>query len=357
MATKISILLCFLLVCTSCNNSTNTEVKNNTENPVSVSTDGEEFEEEEESEEGKGHRWAPLEFKQKHPDEWVVVEQSINIQQQDLDYSKIDTLVKAYISKKNIELPSDKSLKIKKIEEICQKRFDISDYDNTNWGMHIASGTKRLFESYINWLYQQEAEKILSKNKFVDIKKDFELYQNLNNAMFAICDSVEGCMEGSGGWSGAEQIDNLLIDYKKLMLQAIVDKKYYGASIEMNTEFIEVNDVLALFDKECSAYIANFKPFGETPSGALPLANRFRKAYHSWYTYRKSESSKLEDEVFKKVYNSITLRHARFYLIHLKNRFRDIGMLSEDNILLKYDCTNKELIEFNFENKSKEWFK
>lgn len=84
--------------------------------------------------------WTPEEFKNEHHDEWVVVKQSINIQQREgkIGFNKIDSLVKEYIQTKKIKLPKDKYLQIKKIEDICVTKFDISGYDDSNMGMHIA---------------------------------------------------------------------------------------------------------------------------------------------------------------------------------------------------------------------------
>lgn len=51
--------------------------------------------------------WTPEEFKNEHHDEWVVVKQSINIQQREgkIGFNKIDSLVKEYIQTKKSNSP------------------------------------------------------------------------------------------------------------------------------------------------------------------------------------------------------------------------------------------------------------
>ena len=297
--------------------------------------------------------WTPEEFKKEHHDEWAAVKPSINILQRkgDTDFAKIDLLVKDYIAKKKISLPSEAGKQIKYIDQICRTKFDIGGYDDSNMGKHIADATRRLFAMYINWLYEKEATKVLSHNRLVDIERELELYENLNNAMFDVCDSVAFCMGGSGGWVGAAQVHDLSVDFQKCMYQAII-----GTTLEQKKEL----DVpLDLFDKECKALNDNYEPFeDEQPKDISQIANRFKRAFHIWYAYRKSIVSGLKDKKFKKAYESITYSFARIHFLHLKNRFSDIGLMSNDMVehCLEVDCTNKELLDFNYEAKWKELF-
>ena len=293
--------------------------------------------------------WTPKEFKTEHPDEWTVVNRAINIQQRgrDIDFGEIDTLVKDYLVKKQISLPADVDKQIRYIEEVCSTKFDISNYDDSNRGMHIADGTNRLFCMYINWLYEQEAIRALGSAKTVDIEREKMLYKNLNDAMYDVCDSVTLCMEGSGGWCGTSQIHYLSIDYAKSMWQAVI-----GAKFDQKKEL----DVpLELFDAECKALNEYYAPYREDQQEDVShIVNRFKSAFHSWYAYRKSVASGLKDDKFKQAYESITYGNARIYFIHLKNRFNDIGgMISNEMVehCLDYDCSDNELLEFNYEAK------
>lgn len=290
--------------------------------------------------------WTPEGFKTEHPDEWAVVNPSINIQQREgeIDFGEIDVLVKNYLGKKKISLPSDVDKRIQRIAEICRTKFDIDGYDESNMGMQIADGTRRLFESYINWLYEKEATKVLSHNRLVDIKRELELYKSLNDAMYDVCDSVAFCMEGSGGWVGSAQIHDLSIDYHKRMYQAII-----GATLGQKKGF---NVPLDLFDKECQALNDNYEPYDDDqPKDVSQIVNRFKNAFHSWYAYRKSAATGMKDKRFKRAYESITYSFARIYFIHLKNRFSDIGMMSNDmvELCLKEDCSDLELLDYNYE--------
>lgn len=265
--------------------------------------------------------WAPEGFKTEHPDEWTVVNTAINIQQRDgeTDFAEIDKLVKEYLTKAEIALPSDAAMRIQCIDEVCRGRFDISNYDNSNAGMLIADGSRRLFDKYINWLYEKEARVVLGQNKFVDVEREMELFKGLNDALYDVCDSVAFRMDGSGGWCGASQIEDLSIDYNRCMWQAIM-----GISSEHSTG----SDIsLDLFDKECESLNESYEPYDDNqPKDVSEIINRFKSAFHSWYMYRKSVAENLEDENFKTNYESITDNFARIHFIHLKNEFSDIGL-------------------------------
>ena len=298
--------------------------------------------------------WAPEEFKAEHPDEWAVVNSAINIQQMDgnADFGKIDILVKDYLKKKKISLPTDIVKQIEFIEEVCRTKFDISSYDLSNMGMHVADGTRRLFDSYIDWLYESEAKKVLVRDKFVNIDRELKMYENLNDAIFAVCDSVTFSIAGSGGWIAGAQIHDISIDFHRCLCQAVI-----GATFEKKCEL----DVpLDLFDKECEALNDSYDPYDDDqPKDVSHIVNRFKNAFHSWYAYRKSVAASLKDAKFKKAYESITYGFARLHFLHLKNRYSDIGMMdgSMEDLCLKEDCSNKELLDFNYESKYKELFR
>ena len=293
--------------------------------------------------------WAPDEFRSKHYDEWVVVSQAIDIQQNgngNIDFSKIDKLVRQYIKKKKIRLPLEKCRRIKRIDEICQSKFDISGYDESNLGMHIADGTGRLFTMYVNWLYQREARRVLRKNRMINIDRELKLYTKLNDAFMEVCDSIAYCTAGSGAWVTWSQVQYFSENFNRNMYQAIL-----GAKVETG---MELDVPLAQFDRECKAMIYNYQPYeAEQPRDATRIMEKYRKAFHNWYTYRKSVASRLRNGKFKKAYQSITYSNARLHFLHLKNRFNDMGMMSSymSELCLPENCSNKELLEFNFENK------
>lgn len=295
--------------------------------------------------------WIPEEFKAEHPDEWAVVKPAINIQQRagETDFGKIDVLVRNYLDKKKISLPADADKRIRRIAEICRANFNIEGYDQSNVGLLVANDTWQLFEAYVNWLYEKEATKVLSRDRFVDIEREMELYKSLNDAMYDVCDTVTFAMGGSGGWVGSAQVRDLLLGFRRSMFQAII-----GSTLEPARELDVPVD---MFDKECKALIDIYEPFkDDQPEDVSPIVNRFRNAFHAWYAYRKSTAAGLKDKEFRKAYESITYSFARTYFFHLKNRFSDIGLMSNTmvELCLEEDCSNQELLEFNYEVKYKE---
>ena len=296
--------------------------------------------------------WAPEEFKREHPDEWAVVNRALQLQQRegDFDFAELDKLVREYIAKKRITLPDEKFKQIERIGELCKKKFDIWDYDESNLGMRTADSNRRLFDEYVGWLYEQEAAKVLEQTRLVDMDKELELYNGLNKAYYNVCDSVTGCMDDSDGWWGRSQVYDLVISFRTCMYQAIA-----GAKVQTGKEL----DVpLKMFDDECKAVIDNYEPFfEEMPTDVSPCVNRFKEAFHAWYAYRKQVAQELKDARFRKAYKSITYSQAREYFISLKNRFSDVGLMSGDvvDMCLHDESTNKEILEFNFEKKEKEY--
>lgn len=58
--------------------------------------------------------WTPQGFKNEYPDEWVVVNSAIDIQQREgsVDFAEIDKLVSDYLEKEDISLPIGNFLRI-----------------------------------------------------------------------------------------------------------------------------------------------------------------------------------------------------------------------------------------------------
>lgn len=57
-------------------------------------------------------------------------------------------------------------------------------------GMHIADGTARLFEEYVNWLLVQEAMKV--KKTGIDIQEEEKMFKYVIDALSDYCDTIGG---------------------------------------------------------------------------------------------------------------------------------------------------------------------
>ncbi len=288
---------------------------------------------------------SPKEFKTEQPDEWVVVNNAIDIQKNDdtINFRKIDKLVREYISKQNINLPADSVSQIVTIENICKSKFDTFGYDMSEMGMHVADGINRLFAMYINWLYHNEADKVLRKTKIVDLEKELTLYGNLYDAAYNVCDFVALCMSGSGRWCAISHLHFLTLNFNKQMCLAIIHSQ-----TEITKELVVSLD---MFDEECQKLIEFYD--AEKMSH---IVNHFKNVFHTRYAHRQSVASKLTDPKFKRAYESITYGNARTLLIYIKNRFVSMRMMSnsEYETCIDDDCSNQELLEFSYEKRWKE---
>lgn len=290
--------------------------------------------------------WTPEEFKKEHYDEWVVVKQAIDIQQQrgDIDFSKIDSLVKEYIHTKKIAMPANRYLRIKKIEQLCTDSFDISGYDESNMGEHIADGTARLFLTYVNWLFASEARKANRTN--INLRKEESMADSVLSAFNDCCDSVGGRFQGSGGWTGWSLIHWMGLDFEKSMYTAILKPQKHKSKPILLTPMH--------FKDECKALMMSYKGNWEgAPSHkeAQDLLNRYCTAMQEWLQYRSRVERRISNPVLKADYSYITRSFARKQYIHLKNRFHDIGLASQtiEEACLKEDCSDKEMLRYSFE--------
>ena len=296
----------------------------------------------------------PESFREEHYEEWKVVylvDSIFELSGEEVDYAKVDSIVTGYIESEGIGMPSDRCARIRKIDELCKENFDISEYDYSNFGMMVAERTSWQFESYEVWLYGQEARKVLRKTKLVDIEKEMRLYGELNYALFDVCDSVAHAIEGSGSWIAVTGI---------LCMPGIFERSMYRAILGLNPETGNELDVpLDLFDRECRMLVENYKPgYGKEPIDADRVVEKYRKAFHTWYAYRKSVASRLTDAKFKRAYESITYSEARAQLIDLKNRYNNYGVTSDVmlEMCLDKDCSDQELLNFNYEKRCEEAF-
>lgn len=292
--------------------------------------------------------WTPEEFKNEHHDEWVVVKQSIDIQQREdkIDFNQIDRLVKEYIRTQKINLPTDKYLQIKKIEDICVTKFDISGYDDSNMGMHIADGTSRLFEEYVNWLLAQEAKKI--KNTAIDFQEEEKMLEIVMDAFTSCCDTIGGAFQGSGGWTGHAQVYRIEKDFKKSMYIAILKPQTHKTQPLLLTP--------KHFKEECEARIMNYKQdeWEDSPSSKTVkiLIDGYCLAIKQWLEYRNKVEKQISNPVLKADYAYITRSFARKHYIHLKNVFGDIGMCSAsmyDECYLHLDCSDNDMLNYSYE--------
>lgn len=335
---QYTFLVC-LSLCFGCGNKTGTKADScnsiQTENDTLVVNDR------------NDHDWAPEEFKKEHYDEWLVVKPAINIQQQkgEINFSQIHKLVEGYINKKKISLPKDKYQRILKIEEICRSRFDISGYDDSNMGMHIADGTAELFEEYVNWLLLQEANK--AKRIGINLTKEEEVLQPLMDAFYMCCDSIGYAFGGSGGWMGSTEVYRIQISFRRSMYEAIICPK---TSKELPYLLTPKH-----FEEECKLRIANYKKDWDEatePEMVKTYLDNYALAIKNWLLFRSMVEAKLTDNNLKNRYSYITRKFAREQYIHLKNEFGDIGICSAsmyDECYLHLDCTDEAMLSYNYE--------
>lgn len=292
--------------------------------------------------------WTPEGFKTEHYDEWVVVHQAIDVQQEGggkTDFSKIDSLVNEYIRKKNIEIPSDRYSRIMAIEKICVTKFDISGYDYSNFGMNIADGTAILFEEYVSWLLASEAKKL--NDNVIDFQEEDRLTNELMDAFTMCCDSIGSSFEGSGGWEGYSYVYRMENNFKR---------SNYNAVFRPRTHKTQPFLLSAKhFKDECETRIANYKPVLETstsPEAVKRLYANYYNAIKQWLIYRDSVEKEIADPKLKAEYSYLTRSFAREHYIHLKNCFWDIRRCEFsfcENVILKMDCSDREMLDFSFE--------
>ena len=295
--------------------------------------------------------WTPEEFKNEHHDEWVVVKQAIDVQQreEEIDFNEIDSLVQEYVNIKKIKLPTDKYLQIKKIEDICVAKFDISGYDDSNMGMHIADGTARLFEEYVNWLLAQEAKKV--NNTGIDFQEEENMLDGVMGAFASCCDTIAYAFQGSGGWMGRAEVYRIEKNFKKSMYIAVLKPQTHKVQPLLLTP--------AHFKKECEARIINFKQDdwddleeAPSPKTVKRLIDGYYHAVKQWLEFREKVERKISNPLLKADYAYITRSFAREQYIHLKNVFGDIGICSAsmyDECYLHLGCTDKEMLNYSYE--------
>ena len=290
--------------------------------------------------------FTPTGLKKAHKDEWVVIDHVTEEQQRQGGpiFSNIDKYVREYIEKKSIKLSDDKLSQIQEIDAICDSAFDISDYDNSNMGMHIADGTSRMFDLYINWLYQKAADEV--KGTGIDMAKEQELVKLVLDAFYDCCDSVAHRFEGSGAWTGVSLIHGMEIEFNKSMCNAILNPQLpTNMPYQLNAEH---------FKKECDVRMANYKSYSESPiseKDARSVFDKYIRAMKTWFDYRSYTENRISDSVLKLQYSHITRTFARTLYIHLKNNFEDIGMYNDFmySCFLHDDCSDDEMLEFSFE--------
>lgn len=289
--------------------------------------------------------WTPQGFKEEHFDEWQVVCPSIGIQQGDsMDFGKIDKLVRDYICKKTIALPKDPYLQIIRIEQICKDSFDISEYDYSNMGAHIADGTARLFEMYINWLMENAAQK---RTKEIDYKKEHEMLNIVMDAFYPCCDSIGWAFEGSGGWHGHAEVHRIELKFMRNMYEMVLAKpKFTKMPFLLTPEH---------FRKECDARTINYKQLDEeftSPQRVKEMLDDYYIATKKWLEYRSEVEKHLKNSELKLVYSYNTRIFAKELYVHLKNKFYDIGMVSEsmyEQCYLHLDCSDEEMLNYSYE--------
>lgn len=291
--------------------------------------------------------WTPEEFKKEHYDEWFVVEQSINLQNEegDIDFKEIDKLVGQYIKKKNIVLPENKYRRIKKIEQICRTRFDISEYYEKNTAIYIVQNTNDLFSNYIVWILANEAKTIIDNG--INIIEEDNIIKPVIAAFSNCCDSIGYAFEGSGGWNGELHVNIIEQDFKKSMYEAVLNPQgHKKLSFLLTPKHFRI---------ECDKRIKHYTPSdysATSPDDAKRLLNNYYYAMKKWLDYRKKTEKHIPNRRIRNEYSYITRSFARTQYIHLKNVFGDIGMCSTgmyEECYLHHDCSDKEMLNYSFE--------
>lgn len=289
--------------------------------------------------------WSPEGFRQDHPDEWVVVKQVIDLQQKgEFDYGKVDSFVREYIISKKIDLPKDKYLQIKEIEKICKSEFDIDGYDNSNMGMHIADGTSRLFDGYIDWLFACEASKV--EGTGINLEEESALLKSVITAFYNCCDSISLAFEGSGGWHGWAYVHGMEMSFNRSMSEAILNPQSHKSMPYLLTP--------KHFEDECDVRFNNYHQEPEiptTPQTVRAYLDEYCRAIKSWLEYRGKVETGIPNPTLKADYSYLTRSFAREQYIHLKNDFGDIGMMSPMMVecCLPFDCSDEEMLNYSFE--------
>ncbi|WP_407404914.1 hypothetical protein [Sodaliphilus sp.] len=293
--------------------------------------------------------WLPEQFKKEHPQEWDVVNMCMQEQQKegDVDFSVIDKHVSKYLTDTGIKLSKDRVKAIEQVEKVCNEKFDFSKYQSDdNMSMLVSSGTKSLFADYVTWLYEQEARRMFAKNKSINIDKELKMYRALSKALYDMCDQVVLCTEGSGGWVVSEQLGEEDKAFERGLFTAILGGKF--------EERPGIDAALGIFDRELKDVVEDYNQINESRSkNNASIANKYRTAFHQWVSYRRSIPVKLADKALKQKYMSLTHSVIRTHLIHLKNHYNDLGLTSPSlaDICLNDDCTNDELLQFDWNEK------
>lgn len=259
------------------------------------------------------------EWKNSHHDEWLVVKQSLDIMEGNcyVDYKKIDKLVRTYISKKHIGLSADKREQIKIIKDICESKFDIRGYDETNAGMHIAENIALMYEKYINWLLANEVEKI--EGTGICMQEEDSLLNNVMATYYNCCDSIGNAFEGTMGWVFKTSVDRIKIDFKRSMYMAMLTPQSPSNMPLLLTS--------KHFKEECERQI---RSFGADSSCTLSydrkqdLLDDYLNAITDWIEYRDKVDKNISDKKLRKNYTYLTRSFAWEQYGHLKAAFNDI---------------------------------
>lgn len=327
MKHEIASILIPLVLCTGCSGNRDGNITSQTaEDSLDMMIDSiitAEFDSDTTSvaEEEDGYDWTPEKFREQHHDEWVVVKQAIDIQQtgKEVDYGKIDKLVRDYVRLKNIQLPADRYKQILKIEEICKQRFDISGYDDSNMGMHVADGTERLFEGYVNWLLEAAARKV--KGSGINFAKEEEMVEDLMDVFYDCCDSIGRAFDGSGGWMGVAQVVRIKENFMKSMYAAVLAPSDHGTPPALVAP--------KQFEDVCEEQIRNYKAEDEwmsSPQTVKRLLEQYAAAMSAWLEYRQQAVQHITSPKLKAEYNHLTHTFAKEHFTHLQNEFHDIGL-------------------------------
>ena len=223
--------------------------------------------------------------------------------------------------------------------------------DGANMDMMFANSQSRCWTKYMLWKKQVLFDKQL-KSLHVNYKLEDKNLQDLCIALHNCYDSISHSFEGSGSWAGYSQLDGERMCFMDDLLKICLS----------DTVIIANEMPLSLIDDELQLVIKYHEPDtirNKEDYEIASLVNRYKVALHRWYKYRCQVAQTIQNPTLRFNYIASTNTYLRQQLIHIKNRFNDVGFMSGEfwANLLHNDCTYQELINYSYEEAfSGEWW-
>lgn len=279
-------------------------------------------------------------------DEQIVTDYIVNTFESDdkVDYKVLDKLVRDYISKKGMLLPSDKLKQIEKIDTICYENFAL-ETDDGMMSYIFADTTELEFDMYINWLWRIEATR--KQESCIDIPQEEQMFKNVVDAMRDCCDYIVHSFEGSIGWASRFNVHRIENCFKRSLYKTILDPQ--------GCETLGFLLTPAHFSEECKIRYKHFKPdydnYQTTPELAEACYDDYYEAMEKWLNYRAAVEQGITDSTLQVAYSAVTREYAKLQFIHLKTEFRYLGPMNDEleKRLLPFDCSDKQMQDYKLE--------